>query len=276
MYEQIPIEKIDPNTWNPNRMAPEVQAKLENGMQMVLDKVGKLPPIIVRHKPGVKGRFEIIDGFHRWSLLKKMKRPTVDGFILDVPDDMARVLTATLNYIKGEADPEKYPLLVVEAMKANPKMELDDLAKLLPETAETLEELILASEAAVDSLNAVLDSRGKEDSETEKEQDPDRWVNLNFAVPLEVAGLVEAELDRIAERLSGKNRRMRALEYMAVLSSQTPLDDLAKTVEDTESTRTEKAAPKSAGFESDVEEELTKVAKKPNTAPKKAKVKKAS
>jgi ParB-like chromosome segregation protein Spo0J len=250
MYEQIAIEKIVPNTWNPNVMPSEVMAKLAEGMQRTLKVAGKLPPIVVRKHPDTKGLFQIIDGFHRWSVLKKMKQTVVDAFVLEVPDDLARVLTATLNYIKGEADPNKYPMLVVEALQANPDLDLEDLAKLLPENEDMLQDLIFASEAATAALNAVMDARPDTENDSDsRDAEPERWVNLNFAVPLEVASLVEAEIDRISERLAGKNRRMRALEFMSVMSSQTPLEDVDEFIKKKEP-KPEEA--QDAGFTSDV------------------------
>ena len=57
--QNIPIDKLTPNPWNPNRVSDEMMVKLKN----TIKRHGYIQPIIVR----VKGEgYEIVDGEHRF------------------------------------------------------------------------------------------------------------------------------------------------------------------------------------------------------------------
>src|SRR4051812_38626957 len=55
-YASIPLSECVPNNWNPNRVPPELMRKLQLGIEEMLDKVGFIPPILVRPW---KGQFQI-------------------------------------------------------------------------------------------------------------------------------------------------------------------------------------------------------------------------
>jgi hypothetical protein len=252
--------------------------KLEEGMKQVVLQQGRLPPIVVRDHPDQAGQFEIIDGFHRWKVVKKLKRPQIDIFSLGkVTESMARILTVTFNRIHGESDPDKYPVLIAQAIEANPDLSLEDLAKLLPETADQLQEVIDSSQVALDLLADIINDRkaaAAAEAGDDDVVDPERWVTLKFNVPVEVAAIIERELDRIEATLAGKERRMRALEFAFVNSSLTPLEDVQTGVAKLDEKRQPETAPKKTTFHSDIKTELAAAAeekpKKPKKAPKKA------
>lgn len=220
----LDIDSVKPNTWNPNSMAPELQARLVAGITRLLDKTGAIPPIVVRPAPGSPGMYEIIDGFHRWKVLKKLNQKTVDSFVLNVDDAQARLLTDTLNYLRGSPDNDKRGRMLAEILMGDESLTVADLALLVPKDAAQLEDLIAASDLDTSVLADLL-SRSSTKDATDDDKDEEKWVTLNFSLPLEAATIVERELDRLAESLEGKAKRMRALEFMAVNSSQTPLPD---------------------------------------------------
>ena len=63
--QNIPVEKLSPNPWNPNRMSSEMKHKFKE----YIKREGFVEPIVVR----AKGEgFEILGGFHRWSIAKEL------------------------------------------------------------------------------------------------------------------------------------------------------------------------------------------------------------
>lgn len=220
----LDIDAVKPNTWNPNSMAPEFQARLVAGISRLLDKTGSIPPIVVRPAAGSPGMYEIIDGFHRWKALKKLNRKTVDSFVLNVDDAQARLLTDTLNYLRGNPDNDKRGRMLAEILMGDETLTVADLALLVPKDEAQLEDLIAASDLDTSVLSDLLSRSSSKDVSTE-DKDEEQWVTLNFSLPLAAATVVEKELDRLSEALEGKAKRMRALEYMAVNSSLTPLPD---------------------------------------------------
>lgn len=62
----VPIEKIVPNTYNPNSVAPPE-------MELLYDSIkedGYTMPIVCYHVK-TKDRYIIVDGFHRWRVMKE-------------------------------------------------------------------------------------------------------------------------------------------------------------------------------------------------------------
>ena len=60
--KRVPVDKIQANSYNPNHVAPP-EMKLEDGYTM---------PIVCYYLENVD-KYEIVDGFHRYTVLKKHK-----------------------------------------------------------------------------------------------------------------------------------------------------------------------------------------------------------
>jgi ParB-like chromosome segregation protein Spo0J len=207
--------KIRPNDWNPNEMDPAFYGKLKRALAEALAQKRKVPPIIVR--PHAKG-YEIIDGYHRHKALGELGETHVNVFSIDADDKNARVLTNTLNYLRGQPNRQKYGQGVVELLEMGAS--LDELAEVLPETRDDLELLLEESNVSMEALAQL--HRGENEGLEELTDSPheDTWVEFKFKVSLEQSEVIEAELARIAAVLKGKNIRGRSLEYMAARSSQ--------------------------------------------------------
>jgi ParB-like chromosome segregation protein Spo0J len=198
------------------------QEKLLRGMRHLLDTAGVLPPIVVRPHPNpVQGQYQIIDGEHRWRVLKETGTATeIDGYVLDVDDKTAMILTDTLNYLRGSPDVEKYGDYL-QALLQQPDMSLDLAASFLPETKDELQALLDSYEIHIETIDV-----GDGDKTEEEDALADAFMELKFTVSRSQAEVIEQELARIAGLLTGKNLRGRALEYMAVNSAQTPTNNL--------------------------------------------------
>lgn len=143
----IPVELLDAPPDNPNQMAPEVFETLVR----LIQEEGFCQPILVRPSKK-KGRFEVVDGDHRFTAIRQLNVEQVPCVILPqgYPDAKARVLQLALNKIKGDlqlADVAKSLQMIVEAggidatLSGYDQGEVDDLLKDL-EPQDSLEDLL--------------------------------------------------------------------------------------------------------------------------------------
>lgn len=97
----VPINKILPNSYNPNKMAiPEKRLLLRS----MLDHGITLPLVVSAKK---EQGYILIDGYHRWSLIKKNKallsrlNRKVPVVVLDLPNTEQIVATIRHNRARG-------------------------------------------------------------------------------------------------------------------------------------------------------------------------------
>lgn len=231
----IAIEDCIPNTWNQNKMSQAIRTKVEASLKAVReatktdDNPDGLPakPITVRPHPEKLGKWQIIDGEHRWDIHRTNKWPRIWAWVVDVDEKTARLLTPILNYQHGEPDIERHANFfreLFELTDATP----ESVADLLPESAEEIREFLDNQDIHIERIEASDEANEREG------RDPgtgdDVWVEFRVAVSKAQAQVVEAELARIGMLLGGgKNLRGRALEMMAVNSSQTPIEQFVDT-----------------------------------------------
>lgn len=95
----VPIDDVLPNPWNPNFMDKGMFEKAKKSVE----ELGMLGSILVRD---YIGRYQIMDGEHRWKVAKELgyTEIPVEVIIGDVTDDMAKLLTIHLNNLHGKDD----------------------------------------------------------------------------------------------------------------------------------------------------------------------------
>lgn len=169
---QIAVDKLVPNPWNVNRMSAAMQKKLA----AYLKREGLVEPIVVRPHPQEAGRYEILGGFHRWTICKdELGYETVPCVVVEGLDDRrAKILSVNLNSMKGESVPsllsgllhdleQEMPLADMEMTlpyDANEIVDLLSLMQLPDDFADELEEEARAAdEAAPTVLTLVLDRK---------------------------------------------------------------------------------------------------------------------
>ena len=113
---QIQIFRVSANPWNPNEMTDDMRRAARES----IDRFGFIDPITVR--PVGKGRYQIIDGEHRWEEAKAAGHKTVPAIVLSVTEAEAKKLTVLLNEIKGSADLPKLGSLLSE-IRSEPDFE---------------------------------------------------------------------------------------------------------------------------------------------------------
>ena len=139
----IAIGSLAPHPANPNRMSKETFAKLKGHIK----RTGRYEAIIVRPMDG--GQYQILNGHHRVRVLRELGYKTARCDVWPVDETEALVLVATLNRLCGEDDPVPRETLLKELLG---RIEAQDLADLLPESAWELDDLVrlAASEALPD------------------------------------------------------------------------------------------------------------------------------
>ena len=77
---ELLIDRLEPNPWNPNRMTPEIRRKLRLNLQ----RDGFVSPLLVRK---LDGRYQIVNGEHRWMIAKELGYQTIPCVVLDRLDE---------------------------------------------------------------------------------------------------------------------------------------------------------------------------------------------
>ncbi len=130
--QSIALNKLMPHPDNPNRMSKANFARLVRNIK----RTGRYEPIVVRPHPTRKGRFEIINGHHRWKALAQLDYNRADCVVWQVSNEQVDILLATLNRLGGSDELGKKLALL---KRLNKKLRTDELAKLIPQTAKQLE-----------------------------------------------------------------------------------------------------------------------------------------
>ena len=190
---EIPVEKLTPNPWNPNRMSEEMRAKLK----AYLEREGFVEPLVARP---FENAFQILGGYHRWQIASELGHKTVPCVVVDLDDRRAKILSVNLNEMKGESLPSLLGNLIHDLSK---ELSLEDLTTQLPYTIEELKDSLELLKIP-DGLDALLEA------EAEK-QSREKPTILSFVV--DDAETVERAIEAARAR-QGLGTRGRALVEM--------------------------------------------------------------
>jgi hypothetical protein len=113
--EDVPVDKIVPNPWNPNIMSEEAYDRL---LKEITD-VGFIDfPQVV---PMEDGMFQILGGEHRVRAGKELGMETIPCIILSdeqwSDEDLRKLVTVRLNALHGKIDPTRMAELYTEMAK---------------------------------------------------------------------------------------------------------------------------------------------------------------
>jgi len=187
----IPIDKLTPNPWNPNRMSPEMRHKLKE----YIKREGFVEPIVVRPKGEA---FEILGGFHRWSIAAELEFKSVPCMIVNLDDRRAKILSVNLNEMKGQSLPDLLANLVHDLSR---DLTLEDLETQLPYSMDELKDSLELLKIP-DGLEAYL-------ADEVARQERLRPQILSFVV--DNAEIVEGAIKAAMARQEGNPTRGKAL-----------------------------------------------------------------
>ena len=160
-----------------------------------IKREGFVEPIVVR----AKGEgFEILGGFHRWSIAKELGNKTVPCVVVNLDDRRAKILSVNLNEMKGQSLPDLLANLVHDLSR---EITLEDLETQLPYSIDELKDSLELLKIP-DGLEAYL-------AEEAAKQEKLRPQILSFVV--DDAEIIEAAIKMAMSKQENNPTRGRAL-----------------------------------------------------------------
>ena len=113
--EMIPLEEIEANQYNPNKMAPPES----NLLRTSLEKSGVTMPILVNRLNVREKKYVVIDGYHRYQLLlNHPERQALKGYIpavvLNLPEEKCMSTSVRHNLARGSHQVELTADLIIQ------------------------------------------------------------------------------------------------------------------------------------------------------------------
>jgi ParB-like chromosome segregation protein Spo0J len=168
-------------------------------------RTGRYPYLIIRPHTTEVGKYQVLDGHHRVSVLRELGHPEARCDVWDVDDREAKLLLATLNRLEGQDLPLRRAQLLHELLG---EWSAPDLGGLLPET-----------EAEILDLHSLLEFPAEEIAEQlaaeAEEQEKTLPVVIHFVVSHEQAELIDSAIEKASDGVLGRDRKARGLANLA-------------------------------------------------------------
>lgn len=100
--EQIRLDSIDPNPFQPRRAFREESLK---ELSESIRASGVVQPVLLRHASGSPGRFHLVAGERRWRAARLAGLEAVPAIIRDINDQDALELALTENLLREDLNP---------------------------------------------------------------------------------------------------------------------------------------------------------------------------
>lgn len=210
-YIRVGLALLDPNPWNPNVQTDFMFEKEINSIK----ENGFLQPILVREK---NGRFEIIDGEHRYKAAHKLNMAEVSVNNLgEVPDHVAKQLTIIMNETKGKPNQDKLSELI---KSLSVEVNIDELIKNLPYQSDEIQGMISHVEVDWESIKPISPPEKSESSNpivaphienSEYKHDgrvvgeKNGYETLSVKLPVEEMNELKAQISRIKKLMYPEN-----------------------------------------------------------------------
>jgi ParB-like chromosome segregation protein Spo0J len=143
---KIALKLLDPDARSSNVCSSETVKKIRRN----IERTKLYPPLIIR--PSGE-RFVLIDGHHRKQVLESLGYTEAECLIWDICERDAHVALATLNTLRGTENLKKRAELLESLSQT---ISLDELAQLLPETSEEIQDLLKLLDHDVDELEKAV------------------------------------------------------------------------------------------------------------------------
>ncbi len=199
---EIKIDHLEANPWNVNRMSKGMMKKLA----AYLKREGMVEPIVVRPHPKKEGRYEILGGFHRWTICREqLDYETVPCVIADLNDKRAKILSVNLNSMSGQTVPHLLSNLLNDLGQ---EMMMPDLEATLPFDQGEITDFL--------SLMQVPEGFADELEQEAKRKDKEAPEVVTIVLDRKQFGLWTQALEAAEEEVSGaRNPKARTIELLA-------------------------------------------------------------
>jgi len=199
--KQIPLDDLVPHPLNSNVMPTEFREKLLAHIK----RTGRYPFLVVRPHPIEAGKYQVLDGHHRISVLRELGHSEARCDVWDVDDREAKLLLATLNRLEGQDLPLRRAQLLHELLA---EWSAPDLGELLPETEAEIVDLHSLLEFPAEEIADQLMAEAEEREKTLP-------VVIHFVVSHEQAELIDSAVERASDGVAGRDRKARGLVSLA-------------------------------------------------------------
>lgn len=196
--ETLAVDELFPNPWNVNSMTPAKFEKLKESIK----RYGMPLPIVVRPHPWEQGRWQIVDGEHRWRAAKTLGWDDVPCMITDFDEATAKEAGIVVNDLHGEADEAKLSALLQELAQ---ETSTEELREIMPYDSTRLDELL--GELKEVDYERLTSPGGQEDK-------PEVYVERVFRMPREVAVVIDEAVAKVRDEQMFEHD-WQALEVMA-------------------------------------------------------------
>jgi hypothetical protein len=216
--EIVDVKKVKPNKWNPNVQSDFLFFKTKTSIK----DHDFIDPVTVRMIS--KGKYEIIDGEHRWKAAIEEGANKIEVKNLGkVSDEEAQALTILMNELKGKSDENKLSLAMKQLESS---MGFEKLKEMMPFDPLHLETMIKSTEVDWDNIGPDLNTAG-----TTTGGLPPLNKTISLYVPTELYSSFFKQIDRINKILFPNQDVKECDPVMAVQSiidvlSQTDLESL--------------------------------------------------
>ena len=197
----VPLDDLLAHPLNANVMSEELREKLKAHIR----RTGRYPFLVVRPHPETGGKWQVLDGHHRLSILRELGHADARCDVWDVNDREAKLLLATLNRLEGQDLPIRRAQLLHELLG---EMSIDDLAGLLPESDKQIEELHALLEFPAEDIAALLEAEAEEAEKVLPRV-------MSFVVTPEQEELIEQAVELASDGTPGRDRKARGLANLA-------------------------------------------------------------
>lgn len=181
--EEVALADIFPNPWNINSMAPADFEKLKAS----IDRYGLPFPVVVRPHPWEAGKWQIVDGEHRWRAAGELGWERIAITVVLYDDETAQEAGIVLNGLHGTPDETKLGSLLRSLAK---KRDETELRAVMPFDRSRFDELM-------GELTSVDYGRIEKMQSKTSEDKPEAYVERVFRMPREVAEVVDEAVGKI-------------------------------------------------------------------------------
>lgn len=199
---QLAIDRLVPNPWNANRMSTPMMKKLT----AYLKREGLVEPLVVRPHPKELGYFEILGGYHRWTICKdQLGYEAVPCVVVEkLSDKRAKILSVNLNSMKGEAVPSLLSNLLNDLQQNIP---LPDLEATLPYDTGEIQDFL--------SLMQLPEGFADELEDEAQRKDDKAPTVLTLVLDKKQSELWDEVIEAAKDKVGGsKNPKSRTLEVV--------------------------------------------------------------
>lgn len=135
--QAIKITDIVPNDYNPNVVDDAKMLQLKKS----IIRDGYIQPIVVRPHPEMPGIFVVVDGEHRWTVLKELNYDVIECVVVDREEPEAMIETVNMNNLRGSFDNFRLAEVILSLSQRYSEEELTDLLGYSPLELKNFQDL---------------------------------------------------------------------------------------------------------------------------------------